>query len=198
MTRLDVLARTVRAAPIPARARTTLWRVIARQHPGQPFLFPIQWRGRQGLCGGVCGASDHAVSLDLSAYEPESVAAVEPVLRAHTRPLVIDAGAHTGAWIFIVKALAHDAVIHAFEPFPALAAFLTKLVARNGWPDVHVNAALLGAEPGEGELHFAGGATDCASTVADFQPGFSQSVRVPRLTLDDYVERQRIDAIALI
>src|SRR5262249_21475327 len=98
MSRLDMLARTVRAAPIPPRARTALWRAIARKYPGEPFLFPIWWRGRQGLYGGVCGASDHALSLDLSAYETESVAAVEPLLRAHTRPLVIDAGAHTGAW----------------------------------------------------------------------------------------------------
>src|SRR5262245_7854802 len=130
MTRLDVLARTVRAAPISPRARAALWRAIARKYPGQPFLFPLRWRGLRALYGGVCGASVHALALDVSAYETESVAAVEPLLRAHTRPLVIDAGAHTGAWIFIVKALARDAVIHAFEPFPALAALLTRLVAR--------------------------------------------------------------------
>ena len=63
---------------------------------------------------------------------------------------------------------------------------------------MQVTQTLVGATPGEGELHFTAGATDCASTVADFQATFSTRLRVPRLTLDDYVEARGLDEVALI
>jgi FkbM family methyltransferase len=195
---LSTLARLLRAAPLPVPARARIWRALTRGRAGTPYIYPTTWRHVAGVHGGVCGVSDYTLFTDLATYEAESVRAIEEVLGDRRRPVVIDVGAHSGAWVFIVKAMHPDATVHAFEPFPALAAFITLLAGRNGWTDVHVEQAIVGAASGEGELHFAPGATDCASTVADFQSGFSQALRVPRVTLDEYVDAHRLEPIALI
>ena len=195
---LSALARLLRATPLPAPARARIWRAVTRARTGTPYIYPVRWRDVAGVHGGVCGVSDHALLTDLATYESECVPIVERVLRNGRRPVVVDVGAHSGAWLFIVKAMRPDAVVHAFEPFPALADFLKMLAGRNRWADVRVEQAIVGAASGEGELHFAPGATDCASTVADFQPSFSQTVRVPRVTLDAYVDAHGLASIALI
>ncbi|HUL73155.1 MAG TPA: FkbM family methyltransferase [Vicinamibacterales bacterium] len=195
---LNVMARAVRRAPVPERLRSAVWRSISRAHPGQPYTYPVAWRGASGIYGGVCGFSDQLLFMDLEAYEPESVEVAGDLLRGRTRPVIFDVGAHNGEWLFLLKALAPAAAIHAFEPFPALAAFLETLVAANRWADVAVQQAIVGAEGGEGALHFAAGGSDCASTVADFQPSYTDVLRVPRVALDDYVERARLASVDLI
>ena len=195
---LNFTARAVRVAPVPSRVRTGVWRRISRGRKGRAYVYPVRWRGVDGIYGGVCGFSDHALLTDFDAQEPGSVAVVDRLLRATPRPVILDVGAHNGEWLFVLKAISPHAVVHAFEPFPALAAFLRTLVERNRWTGVHVTETLVGAEPGNGELHFADGATDCASTVVDFQATYSACLRVSRLTLDDYVEAHGLDEVSLV
>jgi FkbM family methyltransferase len=195
---LNLAARAMRVAPVPDRVRSEVWRRISRGREGQAYTYPVRWRGVAGVYGGVCGFSDQALLSDFDSHEAGSVAIVGDLLRGQRRPVVLDVGAHNGEWLFVLKAIAPAAVIHAFEPFPALAAFLHTLVERNRWTGVQVTQTLVGATPGEGELHFTAGATDCASTVVDFQATFSTRLRVPRLTLDDYVEARGLDEVALI
>jgi FkbM family methyltransferase len=190
--------RALRALPLPARVRDAVWRAVVRRAPGRAYLLPVRWRETTGVYGGVCGVSGTDPFADLTTYESECVPVAETLIRDRARPIVLDIGAHQGAWLFLFKAIRPDAVIRAFEPFPALSRFLVLLRDANQWTDVRVESVLVGADEGEGELHFAPGATDCASTVADFQPTFSASVRLPRITIDGYVEREALAPIALI
>jgi len=195
---LNLAARAVRAAPARERLKSGVWRRIARGREGRGYVYPVRWRGVAGAYGGVCGYSDQALLSDFDSYEPGSVAVVGRLLRGRRQPVVLDVGAHGGAWLFLLKAMAPDAVVHAFEPFPALAAFLHVLVERNGWSDVAITSSLVGAAPGEGDLHFAAGAADCASTVPDFQAAYTERLRVPRVALDDYAASRGLTDIALV
>jgi FkbM family methyltransferase len=158
----------------------------------------VRWRDVAGVHGGVSGVSDYTLFSQIADYEPESVVVVERLLEGKMRPVILDVGAHTGAWVFLFEAIRPAAIVHAFEPFPQLVTFLTALMRRNRWSDVHVAPVLVGAVSGVGELHFSPGATDCASIPPDFQPTYTDHLAIPRVTIDQYVDGHGIDNVALM
>jgi len=148
--------------------------------------------------GGVCGFSNNALFSDLEKYEAEVIPVLTAILSKTAKPVIIDVGANNGQWMILFKALSKNASVHCFEPFPQLCEFLRELVARNSFQGVEISKKLLGEISETGELHFADLAMDVASTVADFQPDYNKTIRVEKLTIDDYVEDRKIEKIHLI
>jgi FkbM family methyltransferase len=110
--------------------------------------------------------------------------------------VVFDVGAHVGIWSLLAARHNPAARIHAFEPSPAAVDRLRGHVTLNDAGRVVVNPVAVGAENGD-RAFFAGPANTGASS---FYPRSNDQMetRVPVVTLDSYVERERIERVDLI
>jgi FkbM family methyltransferase len=121
-------------------------------------------------------------------HEPEQLAFFRRFLRRGD--VVLDVGAHVGLFT-LVSALEVGPVgeVHAFEPVPANFAALEANVELNGFENIVLNRAAVGAENGEVELGIPddalalGGETSAMYTVG----GGARTVSAPLIRLDDYV-----------
>ena len=117
------------------------------------------------------------------AFEPEIAAAL---LRwTQTGDTVVDIGANIGLFTAqLARAVGPTGTVHAFEPEPANHALLAGNMARNGFGQVRLHAAALGAEPGTTQLHtsdFNGGMHRLYDSVVCSGP----AVDVPVYRIDD-------------
>jgi FkbM family methyltransferase len=125
-------------------------------------------------------------------------------LREHIRPgdTVVDVGAHKGGFLYWLRAFATSAGrVYAFEPQPALARYLERIVALQGWQNVVVAEAGVSSRPGSMELFVPvpEGATSPGATLSPADRGVPHhSVRVPVVTLDAFLEERGDPRVACI
>ena len=188
----------LRSRIVPRSLSYQLWRATCKAYSREKFFFPTTVFGKRIVYGGVCGFSNDALFADLQAYEENTVKVLSSILSREPNPVAFDVGANNGQFLVLAKALRADAAVHCFEPFPELTSFLEELVHRNSFEAVYVNNLLVGDCDGMGELHYAEGATDTASSVQDFQPSFNRGLRVQQSSLDSYVAEKAIRHLSLI
>jgi len=141
-----------------------------------------------------------ARALGLHNYTSERVSgentAMRIALAGRANPIVFDVGANEGRWLSAILETCPGAVVHAFEPQPALASNL--VVAH---PDIQVNAMGLGDEIGSMELFDYSGhpgsqhATLLRGVIDKLHGGHAQSQSVPIGTIDGYCAERRIPHI---
>jgi len=196
--RIEISSKLLKSKIFPLNLSCRIWHTLCRAKHGEKFFFPLSIFGKKMIYGGICGLSNYALFTDLENYEPETIPAVASILLKNYNPVIIDVGANNGQWIMLFKSLNVNASIHCFEPFPELSDFICELVKRNSFKNVHISSKLVGETAGIGKLHFADQSTDTASTVSDFQPNYNKTICVEKITIDDYVEEQKIERIHLI
>ncbi|WP_299865481.1 FkbM family methyltransferase [uncultured Hoeflea sp.] len=133
----------------------------------------------------------------------EITAAATALARAGVQtpaPVLFDVGGNVGEWTLAAKQMWPAATVHAFEPS---ASHLQKFNAATGKLDgVTVNAAALGAEPGEAVLYKDSEITGLASmtkrdlTHVGLTMELSETIRVD--TLDRYCAAHDVAAIDLL
>jgi FkbM family methyltransferase len=110
--------------------------------------------------------------------------------------VLFDVGAHVGMWSLLAARRNPAARIHAFEPSPAAVDRLCGHVALNRADRVVVNAVAVGEE-NAARAFFAG--TDNTGASSFYMRWNDQvETRVPVVTLDSYVARERIERVDLI
>jgi FkbM family methyltransferase len=120
--------------------------------------------------------------------------------------VALDVGCHKGGWLYWMrKAVGPTGQVHAFEPQPALAAYLQEVVAAFGWENVFVHACALGDHQGSTVLHVpdsTGSTSASASLVAEVannESGGSPTPHtVPVSTLDHFAEQHGLTRIDFI
>jgi FkbM family methyltransferase len=110
--------------------------------------------------------------------------------------VVFDVGAHVGMWSLLVARRNPAARIHAFEPAAAAVDRLCSHVALNRAGRVVVNPVAVGAEDAERAFFPATANTGASSFY--WRSSDQIETRVPVVTLDSYVERERIERVDLI
>ena len=195
---LNTIGRALRFGYIPKSVSYRVWRSATRAHTGESFFFKTALFQKPLTYGGVCGASDDALFLDLEKNEVDVIPVLSSVLKAESAPTVLDVGANNGAFMVVVKALNPLAKVHCFEPFPQLASFLSDLVEQNCFDNVVVNNSLVGESNGPQPLYFTQGSTVTASVVKDFQETFDSQLEAMQCRLDSYVEEKALGRVSLI
>ena len=122
----------------------------------------------------------------LAGYEPEALACFLASLGEADDGAVWDVGTNVGVYGLVARALT-DRPVRGFEAVPDLASTATDAAVTNGLP-YPVEAAALGAEPGEATFYLSDGSDTSNSLAAGFRPS-SRSLTVPVDTLDEVVER---------
>jgi FkbM family methyltransferase len=115
---------------------------------------------------------------------------------AATAEVVFDVGAHVGVWSLLAARRNPAARIHAFEPAAAAFDQLSGHVSLNRASRVVVNRVAIGAENAE-RAFFAATANTGASSFY-LRSSDQIETRVPVVTLDAYVARERIERVDLI
>lgn len=115
---------------------------------------------------------------------------------------VVDIGAHKGGFLYWLRHhVTASGRVYAFEPQPGLAQYLREIVAMRRWDNVTVEAAALSSASGSMELFVpaAAGAPSPGATLSPVDRGQPHhSIRVPVVTLDEYLERRGSPRVALI
>ena len=107
---------------------------------------------------------------------------------------VFDIGANIGLYTLYASAkCAPGGQVHAFEPTPQTFAWLVENIEFNGLENVHANQLALSNSPGLSSFWLSEDC-DCNS----FLPSAGQHIDVHTVTLDDYVESERIASVDLI
>lgn len=127
--------------PIPARPRERFARLLFRPDHMTPYPFTVPLHG-------IVYDGDLAVYQDwriffLGSFERETVNLLADLLAARPGSTFLDVGANKGLFAATLSRCA--AVVHAFEPFPPIAAAMRSLLARNGIANVTVHELALGA-----------------------------------------------------
>jgi FkbM family methyltransferase len=109
--------------------------------------------------------------------------------------VALDVGAHKGAYTYwIRRKVGATGTVFAFEPQVPLADYLARSADAFGWDNVHVQAIGLSSAAGERTLHVPGdGSSPSASFVAESLIGPSTAVTTRVDTLDQWLERTRLD-----
>src|SRR5258705_10864630 len=110
--------------------------------------------------------------------------------------VVFDVGAHVGMWSLLAARRNPAARIHAFEPSAAAVDRLCGHVTLNGAGRVVVNPVAVRAENADRAFFAATGNTGASSFYLRSHDQIE--TRVPVVTLDSYVERERIERVDLI
>jgi FkbM family methyltransferase len=123
-------------------------------------------------------------------HEPTQLAFVERFLRPGD--VVLDAGAHVGIFTLVAASIVGETgEVHAFEPVPANFESLERNVRLNGFSNVRLNRAAVGAEKGELELGLPDVVPDSAETSAMYTVGGGdRRVSAAVVSLDAYVDAQ--------
>ena len=114
--------------------------------------------------------------------------------------MIFDVGANAGIYSLAALDAQPDAVVHAFEPTPEIAAHLRETTARNGLNNLHVHEAVVLTENGQAALkRFRGepGANEGMNFIST-QFGESGAERVRTVCLDQFCRDHAIDRIDLL
>jgi FkbM family methyltransferase len=123
-------------------------------------------------------------------HEPVQLAFLERFLRRGD--IVLDVGAHIGIFSLVAASIVgEEGQVHAFEPVPSNFEALEENVRANGFANVTLNRAAVGAAPGELELGLPEVVPDSGPTSAMYTVGGTvRSVTAPVIALDSYVQER--------
>src|SRR5262245_30539798 len=101
----------------------------------------------------------------------------------------LDVGANVGQYTLLAaQRVGPSGRVHAFEPTPHVAAKLRANVRLNGFRNVTVAEMAVGDHCGEATLYYVD--DDGSNNILAPEPGYPTSVKVPLITLDDYLASQ--------
>ncbi len=128
-------------------------------------------------------------------YYKHGIDKVETIARVKGKT-IIDAGGYIGDSVLVFEELGPDK-IYTFEPSPDNYDLMKKTIELNGLKNVVAENVAVGAEKGECSLYMAETAsfTDIINRSA---VPYRKEIKVPIITLDDYVTEHKIDNIGLI
>jgi FkbM family methyltransferase len=125
--------------------------------------------------------------------------ALAPVLDAALSPgsVFADVGANLGLYtLWAARIVGPSGRVHAFEPVPDVRERLARNVALNGFDNVRITGAGVGAEPGRVTLYRQPGASGLTSR---YMPGQGPAIEVPVTTLDaEFLPADRSPALVKI
>src|SRR5262249_32474127 len=106
----------------------------------------------------------------------------------------LDVGANVGQYTLLAaQRVGPSGRVHAFEPTPHVAAKLRANVRLNGFRNVTVAAMAVGDNCGEATLYYVD--DDGSNNILAPEPGYPTSVKVPLITLDDYLASQGLGKV---
>ncbi len=112
---------------------------------------------------------------------------------------VIDVGGHKGAYTFwLRRAVTESGRVITFEPQPALAERLRKMVAGLGWKNVIIEWQALSSKEGELTLHVPKGGPSPGASLEARTGQETDSFTVPVTTLDRYVSTNSLGPVGFI
>ena len=122
--------------------------------------------------------------------------------RLRAGDVAIDVGAHKGGFLYWLRHhVTASGKVLAFEPQPPLAQYLKDVVALQDWDNVVIEASGLSSSSGAMELFIPApeGEPSPGATLSPVDRSAAHhSVRVPVVTLDDYLERNGNPRVAFI
>jgi 2-O-methyltransferase len=121
-----------------------------------------------------------------------------------SNPHIIDAGAHVGSDSIEFARLFPGAIIHAFEPAPAI--YRKLVVNTRRWKRIHCYNLALSDVNGDKQFHLSGGASDASSSlltpelhlVDHPEVMFTDRITVRCKTLDTWVADSKLSNIELL
>jgi FkbM family methyltransferase len=134
-----------------------------------------------------------------SGYEPETI----PLFfRLATKAqATFDVGAYVGYYTLLAGHANPKGRVFAFEPLPDNYARLLKNVERNGFTNAHCINVAVGDSEGEANFYSMPGGMQCSSSMSyEFMKstGEPEILRVPVITLDEFVRENAIDRVDLV
>jgi len=111
--------------------------------------------------------------------------------------VAFDVGAHVGAWSLLAVRRNPGVRVHAFEPVPETARRLSEHIALNGAAGIIANAVAVGAAEGARPFFAVERQNTGAASFYARRPD-QREVRVPVVTLDAYVERERLGRVDVV
>lgn len=203
MTRPPILERLLvlyaRRFPVTRgklRAVNALWRLAAGPH-GTDRLATLTH-------GGFTMPCDISEMLQRQFYFFGTYLLEDEILEcwkgeARVADIVFDVGANAGIFSLAALAVKPDAVVHAFEPTPEIAARLRRTAAANALAGLHVHEAAVAGCDGHASLHRWRGESNSNEgmnyiTVADL----SGAEIVPTVSLDSFCAARGIERIDLL
>jgi FkbM family methyltransferase len=114
---------------------------------------------------------------------------------------ILDVGANIGQYTLIAaRHVGERGRVHAFEPTPEVAARLRNNVALNGLGNVAIREAAVSDTTGEAVLYYSNPEDPGENSIVGATAGLAAppSVRVPTITLDDYVAAQGLETVDVI
>jgi len=118
-----------------------------------------------------------------------------------TPPTVLDVGAHVGEYANIVKRLAPQARVYAFEPHPKTFAELTRQADRHGYSAWNVGCgdrtqtvSLYDYEAAQGSVH----ASLYQEVISTLHRGRPIATDVQVIALDDFIEEHKLTKVQLL
>jgi FkbM family methyltransferase len=119
---------------------------------------------------------------------------------AHGAKVVLDVGANAGMYSLAVLAIEPDAIVHAFEPTPEIAARLRSTANKNGLDHLHVHQAAVSRRNGTAILkRFRGdlGTNEGMNFISE-DPADADGESVPTVCLDQFCRDYSIDHVDML
>jgi len=110
--------------------------------------------------------------------------------------VVVDVGAHIGAFAAFAARAAKDVAVLAFEPHPENFELLTSNLARNGLTQVRAQNCGVAGSKGSRDLHVSTNPAGHSLHIAE--PGRNDAMPVPTVTLADVLAMHALPAIDLL
>jgi FkbM family methyltransferase len=109
--------------------------------------------------------------------------------------IILDIGAHIGAFSASAARAARGVTVYAFEPAPENLELLSNNVARNRLSNVRVSAQAVSGRPGTRQLHLSD--SPAGHSLHGHEPSERQ-LAVETVTLDEILSRHAMDAVDLL
>jgi FkbM family methyltransferase len=128
-------------------------------------------------------------------YEPDETRYFNDIIKADD--VCFDIGGNVGYFALLMSKAAAAGSVHVFEPIPMNATLVKANAELNGLSNVLVNNVAVGAE--EGSANFSISIDSAYSSMrATGRIAEAQSIEVPLITLDNYIDRTGIRKVDIM
>jgi FkbM family methyltransferase len=130
-----------------------------------------------------------------SSYEPDESRYFNEIIKPDD--ICFDVGGNIGYFSLLMGQIASSGSVHVFEPIPLNAALVKTNAELNGLRNIYVNNVAVGSE--EGVVNFSISLDSAYSSMrATGRIAEDQSIEVPLITLDKYIEREGITRVNIM